>query len=77
MACRRYEGEWQIEDDTGSLAVPAGDGQRHKSIRLGPILAVDFPDQRTTVSIKYLTDVYSRNAFDGDYLQLSFIRKIR
>lgn len=67
---------WQIEDDTGSPAVAASDGQRHKSIRLGPILAVDFPDQRTTVSLKYLTDVYSRNAFDGDYLQLSFIRKI-
>lgn len=68
--------KWQIEDDSGSLAVPAEDGQRHKSIRLGPILAVDFPDSRSTVSVKYLTDVYSRNAFDGSYLQINFIRKI-
>ncbi|RCW24020.1 hypothetical protein DFR48_106142 [Ciceribacter lividus] len=67
---------WQIEDDEGSPAVPATDGQRHKSIRLGPILAVDFSEHRTTVTLKYLTDVYSRSAFDGDYLQLSFIRKI-
>jgi hypothetical protein len=68
--------KWQIEDDIGSLAVSADDGQRYKSIRIGPFLAVDFPEQRTTVSIKHLTDVSSRNAFDGDYLQISLIRKI-
>lgn len=67
---------WQIEDDEGTPATPAADGQRHKSIRLGPIVAVDFPEHRTTLTLKYLTDVYSRNAFEGDYLQLSFIRKI-
>jgi hypothetical protein len=68
--------KWQIEDDAGSPAVPATDGQRYKSIRLGPILAIDFPEQRSTVSLKFLTDVYSRNAFEGNYLQLSFIRKL-
>jgi hypothetical protein len=68
--------QWQIEDDEGSPAVPASDGQRHKSVRLGPVVAVDFPEYRTTLSLKYLTDVYARNAFYGDYLQLSFIRKI-
>ena len=68
--------KWQTEDDEGSPAVSPTDGRRHKSIRLGPIIAVDFPEYRTTVSLKYLTDVYTRNAFEGDYLQLSFIRKI-
>ncbi len=68
--------KWQVEDDEGSLAVPAVDGQRHKSIRLGPMLAIDFPEQRSTISLKFLTDVYSRNAFEGNYLQLSFIRKL-
>lgn len=68
--------KWQIQDDDGSPAVPAVNGQRHESVRLGPILAVDFPEQRTTLSLKYLTDVYTRNAFDGGYLQLSFIRKL-
>ncbi len=68
--------KWQIQDDDGSAAVPATGGQRHKSIRLGPVLAIDFPESRSTLSLKYLTDVYTRNAFDGDYLQLSFIRKI-
>lgn len=68
--------KWQVQDDEGSPAVPAAGGQRHESLRLGPILAIDFPEYRSTLSIKYLTDVYTRNAFDGDYLQLSFIRKI-
>ncbi|MDQ0456764.1 SphA family protein [Rhizobium paknamense] len=68
--------KWQVQDDDGSPAVPATDGQRHKSIRIGPILAVDFPESRSTISLKFLTDVYSRNAFEGNYLQLSFIRKI-
>jgi hypothetical protein len=68
--------KWQVEDDEGSLAVPALDGQRHKSLRIGPIVSIDFPEQRTTVSLKFLTDVYTRNAFDGSYLQLNFIRKL-
>jgi hypothetical protein len=36
----------------------------------------NIPEYRSTLTLKYLTDVYSRNAFKGDYLQLSFIRKI-
>ena len=68
--------KWQIQDDDGTPAIPAADGQRHKSIQLGPIIAVDFPEQRSTVSLKYLTDVYARNAFSGNYLLLSFSRKI-
>lgn len=68
--------KWQIQDDEGTPATPASDGQRHKSIRIGPLLSVDFPEYRSTLTLKYLTDVYSRNAFKGDYLQLSFIRKI-
>ncbi|MGR6429774.1 SphA family protein [Rhizobium sp. PAMB 3174] len=68
--------KWQIQDDEGTPATPASDGQRHKSIRIGPILSVDLPEYRSTLTLKYLTDVYSRNAFEGDYLQLSFIRKI-
>jgi len=68
--------KWQIEDDDGSPAVPATDGQRHKSIRIGPILAIDFPEHRSTITVKYLTDVYNRNSTEGDYLQLSFIRKL-
>jgi hypothetical protein len=67
---------WQIQDDEGSPAVNPTDGRRHVSLRLGPILAVDFPESRSTVSLKFLTDVYSRNAFQGNYLQLSFSRKI-
>ncbi|MCJ2877410.1 transporter [Rhizobium pusense] len=68
--------KWQVQDDEGTPATPALDGQRHKSIQLGPILAVDFPEYRSTISLKYMTDVYSRNAFVGDYLLLSFSKKI-
>jgi len=68
--------KWQVEDDEGSLAVPAVDGQRHKSFRLGPLLAIDLPDKQGTVTLKYLADVYNRNSFEGGYLQLSFIRKL-
>jgi hypothetical protein len=68
--------KWQIEDDSGSPAIRATDGQRHKSVRLGPILAVDFPEARSTVTLKYLTDVYNRNSFKGDYVMLSFIKKL-
>jgi hypothetical protein len=68
--------KWQIEDDEGSLAVPAADGQRHRSLQLGPIVAVDFPEYRSSISLKYLTDVVTENAFEGQYLMLSFNRKI-
>ncbi|ACM38695.1 MULTISPECIES: SphA family protein [Rhizobium/Agrobacterium group] len=68
--------KWQVQDDDGSPANLALDGRRHKSIRLGPIVAVDFPSQRATVTIKYLTDVYNRNSFKGDYLQVNFIKKL-
>jgi hypothetical protein len=68
--------KWQIEDDEGSMAVPAANGQRHRSLQLGPIISVDFPEYRSSISLKYLTDVVSKNAFDGQYLMLSFNRKI-
>lgn len=68
--------QWQVQDDDGSTAVPAIGGQQHQSVRLGPVLVIDFPESRSTLSLKYLTDIYTRNAFEGDYLQLSFIRKI-
>lgn len=71
-------GNWrqQIEDDSGSPAVPALDGQRFSSLRLGPVLAVDLPEIGAGISFKYLRDVEVQQGFKGDQFQISFIKKL-
>ncbi|TWD51077.1 hypothetical protein FB480_10539 [Agrobacterium vitis] len=66
----------QVTDDRGTPAMPATNGQRLYSLRLGPVLAIDFPEIGAGLTFKYLRDIDSRNAFEGDALQVSFVKKL-
>lgn len=65
----------QIEDDEGNPAMPVPDGRRVRTLRLGPIIAIDFPEVGMTVKAKALFDTISRNAPTGNAITISLLKK--
>lgn len=54
----------QVEDDTANR--PVVNGRYTNSIKLGALVAVDFPEYAATLQLKYLRDVHAENNLSGE-----------